>query len=108
MITAVFSSSGGQWRAFAVHGHAGFAESGHDIVCAAVTSSVELAVNTMTDVLHAPAKVRVGKDSVVLWLDRPGEETGRLVEGLYRHLCLLKEQAPGCVRVVRLRAASKN
>ncbi len=107
MITAIFSSSDAHWRAFAVRGHAGFAESGRDIVCAAVTSATELAVNTVTDVLCVPAKVCVEEDSVALWLDRPDVQAQALIEGLYRHLCLLAEQVPGCIRVLRVRTVSK-
>ena len=108
MITAVFSSSGTDRRAFVIRGHAGFADAGQDIVCAAVTSCVELAVNTITDILCAPAKVRVEENSVALWLCEPGGEAGWLVEGLCRHLRLLEEQAPGFVRVVCIRAVAKN
>ena len=42
---------------FTVKGHAGYAESGADIVCAAVTTAVMTAVNGLTDVARISAEV---------------------------------------------------
>lgn len=101
MIVATFSSRGEKWTAFTICGHAGFARAGRDIVCAAVTSGVELTANTLTDVLHVPARVEVGKDRVAFEMNEPDDRAVPLIEGLYRHLRLIAEQYPECVRVVR-------
>ena len=42
---------------FSVSGHSGYAESGADIVCAAVSAVVTMAEATINDVLGAKAKV---------------------------------------------------
>ena len=44
---------------FSVSGHSGYAESGADIVCAAVSAVVTMAEATINDVCGAKAKVRV-------------------------------------------------
>ena len=46
---------------FSVSGHSGYAESGSDIVCAAITAIVTMAEATINDVCGAKAKVRVLK-----------------------------------------------
>ena len=51
MVTVVvFKNKQNQITRFTVNGHAGFAESGSDIVCAAVTTTAMTAVNGLTDV----------------------------------------------------------
>lgn len=44
---------------FSVSGHAGFAESGADIVCASVTTAAFTAVNGLTDVAGINAMVEI-------------------------------------------------
>ena len=44
---------------FSVSGHSGYAESGSDIVCAAISAVVSMAEATINDVCGAKAKVRV-------------------------------------------------
>ncbi len=51
-----------------VKGHAGFAEFGLDIVCASVTSAVELTANAITEILKVPATVGVFENEVRLFL----------------------------------------
>ena len=59
MIVARFFCREGRPRGFTVSGHAGYAEAGSDIVCAAATSAVQLVCNTITDVLCEEAQVSV-------------------------------------------------
>lgn len=48
MIEAVFfKDSGGTYRGFSVSGHAGYADSGRDIICAGVSA---LAINTVNSI----------------------------------------------------------
>jgi uncharacterized protein YsxB (DUF464 family) len=51
---------------FNVSGHAGYREAGKDIVCAAVSSAVELAVNSMTDGMNIPADVSVDNQNAAV------------------------------------------
>ena len=55
MIQAKILRRNGRTAGFSVSGHAGYADSGKDIVCAAVSSAVQLTANGITVVLHCPA-----------------------------------------------------
>ena len=47
---------------FAVSGHAGYDDYGHDIVCASVTSAVQMTANGLTEVLELQGDVTVDGD----------------------------------------------
>ena len=49
MIQAKFYKKNGKFSGFRVSGHAGYADAGEDIVCAAVSSAVQLTVNLLSD-----------------------------------------------------------
>ena len=51
MIRVEFTKSGELLTCFSVSGHAGYDDYGHDIVCASVTSAVQLTANGITEVL---------------------------------------------------------
>ena len=59
MIFAVCSFGEHGAAGFTVQGHSGSAEAGEDIVCAAVSSAVYMAVNTLTDVLMLTPETEV-------------------------------------------------
>lgn len=100
MITARFGSDAAGLLSAEISGHAGFAEHGQDIVCAAVTSCVEMAANTLTEVLHAPARAAVEGGRVRVTLESGCETSARqILEGLFLHLSLLAEQYPDHVQV---------
>ncbi len=62
---------------FNVKGHAGYAESGSDIVCAAVTTAVMTTVNGLTDVAHIQAEVTVEEGFLSCLLPEKLSETER-------------------------------
>lgn len=97
MITAEFVTG---FTAFEVSGHAGFADAGSDIVCAAVTSCAQFAANTITDVIHAQATVRAANNRMSFALTEENKSAAQLVEGLYHHLSALSEEYPENVRVI--------
>ena len=53
MITAEFFLRGERFLGVSVRGHAGYAAYGHDVVCASVTSAVELVANGITEMDNA-------------------------------------------------------
>lgn len=57
MITVKFFTDNQGPYGFEVSGHAGYAEEGSDIVCAAVSSAVNLCECAITDVIGAAAKI---------------------------------------------------
>ncbi len=53
---------------FRVSGHAGYAESGSDVVCAGVTTAVQLVANGITECVGIAAEVQVEENLVSLLL----------------------------------------
>lgn len=91
MIKATFYKSGKDYCGFELSGHSGFAREGRDIVCAAVSSAVYLAVNTLTDAFKIDADITVSEGYMKAAL-QPCSESNLLFEGLYNHLLQLSEQ----------------
>ena len=72
MITASFRMNGDRIEGFTVNGHSGYADEGHDIVCAAVTSAVRLTECAVNDVLGLEASVKVRERDAAVTLRLPG------------------------------------
>ena len=87
MIRAVFFE-GENGRGFEISGHAG-GSAGTDIVCAAVSSAVYMAANTVTDDGHLKFSVGEENDSAAAVLD-----------GLKLHLTELSKQYPKKIKVI--------
>jgi uncharacterized protein YsxB (DUF464 family) len=102
MIQAEFFKSDGKCRGFRISGHAGFAESGHDIVCASVSSAVQLTANLLTDGFNIDADVSA-KDNVfeckVKILD---EKAVVLFDMLKTHLGFISEEFPKRIKITTL------
>ena len=58
MVTAKFTQKDGKLVAFDVSGHAGFANAGEDIVCAGVSSALQLTANGITEVVRAKSEAK--------------------------------------------------
>ena len=79
---------------FRMEGHAG-GKAGSDIVCAAISSAVYMAANTVTDVCGVNAKTQV--EDGYFFLITPPDGTARaadVLEGLRLHLLALQQQYP--------------
>lgn len=102
MIRAGFVKKDGRYQSFVVSGHAGYAQSGSDIVCAAVSSAVQLTANAVTDVAGIKAKVQVNEDNIALTLPEGCEsDAGELIiSALYLHLSLLAEDYKDAIQVI--------
>ena len=102
MIFAVCSFGEHGAAGFTVQGHSGSAEAGEDLVCAAVSSAVYMAVNTLTDVLMLTpeTEVRDGFLSVRL-LKQETEAALPILKGLALHLRGLQEEYPDYIQFER-------
>lgn len=101
MIRARFFSKANRLTGFSVSGHAGYADAGEDIVCAAVSSAVQLTANGITEVLGLQAQVCAEGDTVSLRLDDPGacREAEPFLKALQLHLSVLAEDYPKNVKL---------
>ena len=101
MIKAEFRLKKGVPVSFKVSGHSGFAESGEDIVCAAVSSAVQLTVNGITEVVRTPCVLDVEENSVELVLPQSSRPADwHFVSALRLHLKNLSEAYPGTIDLI--------
>ena len=92
---------------FSVSGHSGYAESGCDIVCAAITAIVTMAEATINDVCGAKAKVRVKDEQARITLTLPvscdEEETVQAVlAGMMITLAGMRDDYPDYIEVLEV------
>ena len=94
MIRAEFNIRKGS---FTIKGHSGSAESGQDIICAAVSSAAYMAVNTITEILGEKGEAKV-KDGF-LQFEASGKAARDIIMGLKLHLEGLSAEYPDYVTV---------
>lgn len=92
MITAVFYKKDRELSGFRVSGHAGYADYGYDIVCASVSSAVQLTANLITENFGISAEASAENDTVTLMVAETCEEASKIIDGLRMHLELLSEE----------------
>ena len=109
MITASFRMTGDRIDGFTVKGHSGYADEGHDIVCAAVTSAVRLTECAVNDVLGLEASVKVREKDASITLKLPNglgqtnESTCQtLLAALMVHCVQLAEEYPENISVMEV------
>ena len=101
MIRVKFFVGNRQLKGFEISGHAGFAESGKDIICASVSSAAYMAANTITDVIGANAEAQVDENgAMALTLNEPDERAETVLKGLELHLSELSEQYPENIKII--------
>lgn len=104
MILAEFFRAGSRLDGFSVQGHAGYADAGQDIVCASVSSAVQLACNLITEQFQTEAAVSAKSGVVSLRLKQQKNAdwdaaVQRVLEGFHIHLACLAEDFPGTIRI---------
>ncbi|MBR4807939.1 MAG: ribosomal-processing cysteine protease Prp [Lachnospiraceae bacterium] len=84
MITfKVYKKSTGEIVGFDCTGHAGYAEAGYDIFCAAVSTLVINTVNSIDELTEDAFKVDSDEDKgILLRVDNPGDKTTLLLNSL--------------------------
>ena len=79
---------------FEILGHSGYAKSGKDIVCAAVSSAAYMTDNTITDVMGISADVNVVEDIGYMKMIVKSKDAALckdILNGFKNHLLLLEE-----------------
>ena len=100
MIHAVFEKKNGTLCGLSVRGHAGFAEAGKDVVCAAVSSAVQYATILITESFCEQDEESAEGDRVTVRLKMPDKgNASRVLEGLYQHLKFVSEDYPGTMKI---------
>ena len=109
MTTASFATDGSRTVSFTVEGHSGLAESGEDILCAAVTSAVRLTECAINDVLGLEAAVKVSERDASISLKLPRNLEGEadqvcqtLLAALMLYFVQLQEEYPQHIIVMEV------
>ena len=100
MIRALFQETKQEgWAGFQIEGHADFADSGEDIVCAGVSSAVMLTLNLLSDA-RAEGTPEIKDNLIRYTVQKNSRATDLLIGGLCRHLQALSEEYPNniCVK----------
>ena len=107
MTTITFRSEGGRIIGFDSQGHSGYAEEGADIVCAAISSTIDLVIATINDALGLAASVKVREEDASVSLRLPGglgqtaESTCQaLLTGLMLYFTELHDAYPDNIEVL--------
>ncbi len=100
MIRVKFLIGNRQLKGFEISGHAMFAESGKDIICAAVSSAAYMAANTITDVIGADAESKAEDGAMSVTLNQTDELTEAVLKGLELHLTELSKQYPENIKII--------
>ncbi len=99
MITAEFYYKQSKLCGFMIKGHAGYAENGNDIVCASVSSAVQLVCNIITESFKVNADIKVLIDKIQLILPFADENSQKVLDGLYTHIKFLSEDYKGTIKI---------
>ncbi len=109
MTTASFATDGSRIVSFTVEGHSGLAESGEDILCAAITSAVRLTECAINDVLGLEAAVKVSERDASISLKLPRNLEGEadqvcqtLLAALMLYFVQLQEEYPQHIIVMEV------
>ena len=77
MTTVRFYTADGCIKAVEVSGHAGYADEGNDIVCAAISSTLDLTSCMLEDILGLEIKVKADSESGYIKLSLPEIKDGQ-------------------------------
>lgn len=100
MINASFFKDSSGLSGFDINGHSGFGDNGNDIVCAAVSSAVQMAANTITECIGENADVCVSDNLISLRLkDNPSILSRTVLDGLKLHLNLISQDYEGSINI---------
>ena len=95
MTTVTFLTEESRIIGFDAKGHSGYAAEGEDIVCAAVSSAVQLVCNTVTDFFNADADAAVGENRIELRLNSSDDPSEKLLEAFRDHMEYIQAKYPG-------------
>ena len=97
MIRAKFNIRKGS---FTIEGHSGSAESGQDIVCAAVSSAAYMAVNTITEILGEDVEADVDDGYMKIKLCGNSNAAKDILRGLKLHISELAKDYPDFIKII--------
>lgn len=91
MIDVKFYYKKGFCRGFYITGHSNFSESGFDIVCAGVSSAVQMCINGIEEILKASVFVSLKEGAIFLKTSGTELEVQNFLEALKLQLSILEK-----------------
>ncbi|MBE6966103.1 MAG: ribosomal-processing cysteine protease Prp [Ruminococcaceae bacterium] len=106
MTTVTLIKKGDSAIGFDVSGHSGYAESGSDIICAAVSSAVSFAETLINDSYHAAAKVEVEPETarIKLILSNEDKACQKVLEAFERHMRAVAFEYPEYIEIMEVQS----
>ena len=100
MIRVKFLIGNNRLTGFEIKGHAMFAESGKDVVCAAVSSAAYMAANTVTEIIGAKAKATATDGAMHFEVCEECDKCLAVLKGFELHMTELSKQYPQNIKVI--------
>ena len=82
-----------------IHGHAGYAETGKDIVCAGVTALTQTLIRSMQGLTRDKVEYEVSPGRADIQYGDLSEEGKLLVDSFFISICLIADEFPEYVRI---------
>lgn len=100
MIVAEFFQKNDMICGFKVYGHANYADSGNDIVCASISSAVQLTANTISEIFRFNAEITESNNVITLKsVDYCDSVFQGVLKGFRFHVKLLSQQFSKNVKI---------
>ena len=100
MIKVRFTVGNRQLKGFEISGHAMYAPSGSDVVCAAVSSAAYMAANTVTEIIGAKAKAVAVDGAMHFEVCEECDKCLAVLKGFELHMTELSKQYPQNIKVI--------
>ncbi len=106
MTTVRLIKKGDNAIGFDVSGHSGYAESGSDIICAAISSAVGLSETIINDSFHADADVLVEPETARIRLILSNEDKAcqKVLEAFERHMRAVAFEYPEYIEIMEVQS----
>ena len=106
MTTVRLIKKGDNAIGFDVSGHSGYAESGSDIICAAISSAVGLSETIINDFFHADADVLVEPETARIRLILSNEDKAcqKVLEAFERHMRAVAFEYPEYIEIMEVQS----
>ncbi|MGN0447620.1 MAG: ribosomal-processing cysteine protease Prp [Acutalibacteraceae bacterium] len=92
MIKVTFYKKGDKLSGFEISGHSGYAQSGEDIVCSAVSSVAYCTANTLTEIAKVDCDIKLEDGYLKLVTLKQNEATELILKGMSLHFNALAKQ----------------
>ena len=106
MTTVRLIKKGDSAIGFDVSGHSGYAESGSDIICAAISSAVGLTETIINDSFLADAEVLVEPETarIRLILSNEDKDCQKVLRAFERYMRALAEEYPKYIEIMEVQS----